>query len=405
LFGKQLASRNHFRKRRVIWIYPFPLDSVLPKRDFLEILECLERKGYSIRLVAMRTNNLFKKEKDNRIDIVTLPLGGLPLFSTLMFSFSMLIILPAYILRFKPDFVVMRPDISTINLLPLCLFQNSLSANFLLDVRSTPVETHGLRGYLQSFWFVPSMVLARDRFKGITTISPMMKTELCKKFKLSPNLVGVWPSGVSADLFDPQKWALKSKLLKEELGLSGRYIVFYHGIFTAHRGLAESIKAIKLLKPSMPSIVLFLLGTGPLNSTLKELIEANNLQQNVVIHEPVSHKDVPMYIGMSDVCIIPLPDHPYWRNQSPLKLLEYLAMEKVVIATDIPAHRLVIREKQCGVFIRSIEPSQIATSIKMVFENNSKLTEWGRIGRQIIINEYDWKKVAQELDNFFSMVQ
>lgn len=390
-------------KKKIIWLYPFALDSALPKRDFLEILHQLANNGYDIHLMAMRSKIRFRQDENVKIKIITLPLGGLPIFSTVMFAFAMALFLPIYILKFKPNFVVVRPDLSVFSILPFCI-KKLFSPKLVLDVRSTPVETHGLRGFLQTFMFSPSLALAKHSFKGITVISPMMKNELCSTYKLNPNLVGVWASGVSTELFNPEKWVEKSQLLKKKLGLADKYVVFYHGIFTANRGLAECIKAILNLKSLHPDVTLFLLGTGAMTRTLHKIVDDNDLKNNVIIHSSVPHHEVPAFIGMSDICIIPLPDHPFWRNQSPLKLLEYLAMGKVVIATDIPAHRMVIGESPCGIYINSIEPSKIAESIIYGFENRHKLFEQGRIGRQIVTREYDWTVVAEKLDDFLCSI-
>jgi glycosyltransferase involved in cell wall biosynthesis len=103
---------------------------------------------------------------------------------------------------------------------------------------------------------------------------------------------------------------------------------------------------------------------------------------------------------MCDVGIIPLPDHPYWRFQSPLKLLEYLAMEKVVILTDIPAHRAVIGEAKCGVYISAVNPTKIAGAIEYAYLNKGNLEEWGKMGRKIVKEKYTWEKVAMDLENY-----
>jgi glycosyltransferase involved in cell wall biosynthesis len=171
-------------------------------------------------------------------------------------------------------------------------------------------------------------------------------------------------------------------------------------VFSATRGLQETIRALKILKHRYSNAVLFLLGTGPIVSNLKALIQKEDLQDNVIIHNPIYHLEVPKFIGISDVCIVPLPYHPYWRFQSPLKLLEYLAMEKVVILTDIPAHRTVIGEAKCGVYISSLNPMEIAKAIEYVYLNKDSLKEWGKIGREIVKREYTWEKVAGSLEKY-----
>jgi glycosyltransferase involved in cell wall biosynthesis len=157
---------------------------------------------------------------------------------------------------------------------------------------------------------------------------------------------------------------------------------------------------MKILRPDYPNVVLFLLGTGPMVSKLKQAVQKAGLEEHVIIHDPVNYAEIPKFIEISDVCIVPLPDHPYWRFQCPLKLLEYLAMEKAVILTDIPAHRTVIGEAKCGVYVPSVNPTEIAKAIEYVCLNKDSLNEQGKIGREIVKKEYTWEKVAGSLENY-----
>jgi glycosyltransferase involved in cell wall biosynthesis len=122
------------------------------------------------------------------------------------------------------------------------------------------------------------------------------------------------------------------------------------------------------------------------------------IQKNVVVANSVEQSEVPRFISICDVGIIPLPNHPYWRFQNPLKLLEYMAMKKPVILTDIPAHRAVVDKAKCGIFIPSVEPIQIAKAIEYVYSNRQNLEEWGKGGKDIVNNQYTWKKVAKNLE-------
>ena len=159
---------------------------------------------------------------------------------------------------------------------------------------------------------------------------------------------------------------------------------------------------MKILRHKHPNTVFFLLGTGS-NVTmrlLRALICKEGLQENVIIHNPVDQSEVPKFIGISDVCIVPLPDHPFWRFQSPLKLLEYLAMEKVVVLTAIPAHQAVVGKAKCGIYVSSVEPMEIAKAIECAYFNRENLEEWGKTGRKIVKEGYTWEKVARDLENY-----
>jgi glycosyltransferase involved in cell wall biosynthesis len=317
-----------------------------------------------------------------------------------MFALVLWFFLPVYIIVSKPDFIVTEPDVTILSSIPGLFVSRFRKAKFILDVRSTPVETMGFRGFQQNLWFTASVLVAKKLFDGMTIITYLMKKEVCSKFDIDPSEVGVWTSGVSTKLFDPENCISDSKKLKRKLGLTGKFVVFYHGAFSLTRGLTETIEAIKMLIHKHPNIVFFLLGTGPNVTDLRALIRKEGLQENVIIHNPVDQSEVPKFIGMCDICIVPLPDHPFWRFQSPLKLLEYLAMEKVVILTDIPAHRAVIGKAKCGVYISSVNPMEIAKAIEYVYLNKDSLKERGKIGRKIVKREYTWEKVAGSLENY-----
>lgn len=378
---------------------PVILDLYLHKDSLLNVVRQFAELGYSSSLISMRSKHVTPNENSG-IRVISIPLRYVPIVSPLMFATALFLFLPLYIVKLKPDFVIIHPDVSILSSLPGVFISKFRKMRFVLDVRSPPVETVGFRGFLQRFWFNVSTLIAKRLFSGITVITPLMKKEICDSFYIDLGKVGVWTSGVSATLFNPENCISASRELRRRLGLSGKFIVFYHGIFTSNRGLIETIDGIKILKEKHPNVVFFLLGGGPMNPVLKEFIRKEQIRDSVIVHDPINQTEVPKFIGMCDVCIVPLPYHPYWRFQSPLKLLEYLAMEKVTIATDIPAHRSVIGGEKCGIYISSVNPREIARAIEYAYLNKERLGEWGKSGRIIINEKYTWEKVAKDLENY-----
>ncbi len=391
------------KKFRVSWVSYLNLDTDLHKTRELEILKALAEKGHATTLVATISRRYFKM-KDSRTKLISVPIRSAPLVSHVIYTAFLFFFLPIYILVSKPDFIVMDPSISVLGSIPSVLFSRFSRTKFVLDIKSTPVEVKGLSAKLAEFWFNISAVVAKMMFQGIDAVTPMMKAEVCRKFNIDRRTVGVWTNGVPISLFNPQSSLMESMKLRKEFGLTDKFVVFYHGGFSASRGLTETVEAIQIVKQKYPQVALFLLGTGPIISSLENLIKQNNLQNNVIIHNPVPYEEVPKFIGLSDVCIVPLPNISYWRFQSPLKLLEYLAMEKVVLATNIPAHRAVTRDKKCCVYLRSIDPSEIAKSIEYSCLNETKLDDWGKIGRKIVKDHYTWDKVAEEVEHYFCRI-
>ena len=75
-------------------------------------------------------------------------------------------------------------------------------------------------------------------------------------------------------------------------------------------------------------------------------------------------------------------------------------MEKPVILSDIPAHREIIKDSECGIFVSSIKPKELANKIVYTYKNRDKLLLWGSYGRTITKTKYSWDKVTEDLEQF-----
>jgi len=323
----------------------------------------------------------------------------IPVLSSIMFTVILFFELPFYVAFWSPDIVLMDVDISMIGSISSLVLSKLTRTKFLFDIRSMPVEISGFYGRIKECAYSLAIHYGREFFDGATVITSNMKSSICETYRLNPRKVGVWSSGVSTDKFKPIS-PTESNKIKSELGLDGKFVVFYHGSVSPTRGLVETVEAISLLKAKYPDIVFFLLGLGPTLNKIKILIHKLCIETSIVIHKPVHYKYVPKFIAMADVCISPLPPNPYWVFQAPLKVLEYLAMGKVVIVTDIPAHRLVIGSKICGVYVSSTNPIEIAKAIEYTYNNKTYLESWGKVGLEIIEKDYTWDKVAKKLELF-----
>jgi glycosyltransferase involved in cell wall biosynthesis len=322
-----------------------------------------------------------------------------PVVTHILYLTLLILILPFYIAVKRPDFIILEPRFGcSVLALESRLFLRGLRPKIILDIRSTPVEVHTFRRSLAALAFSSSIVVASKTFDGITLATNQMRLEICQQFQLNPKLTRVWHNGVDIDLFRPQK--SEGKQMRKKFGLSNKFVVFYHGSFRPHGGIVESIKSIEILKNDYPNIVLFLLGAGtPATLELIETMRRNEeITDRVIIHDPVDYSEVPRYIAMADVCIVPLPNIADWRYQNPLKLIEYLAMKKAVIATDIPANRALIGEEKCGLYLSSTSPEEIAKTILYAYANREILEKWGASGRLLVKEEYDWKAVARSFE-------
>jgi len=372
--------------------------------SLIEILNHLEKRGYSVTLFGTRPKNPLSTKSPN-IKTVFLPLKYAPAVSSILFNLAASIFLPFYMAFHKLDFVLFQPDITVLAAIPSKPLSKLTRTKFVLDIRSIPVETIGFQGLLQKIGFQTSVIVAKRLFSGMTIITNPMKEEICLNFRIDPAKVGVWTSGVATATFNPEAHVFDGRELRNRLGLTDKFVVFYHGALSATRGIFETVDAMRIVKAKNPGILLFMLGAGPISNQLEEFVKKEQLEKNVIIHNPVPYSEVPKYIAMSNVCISPLPSHPYWRFQSSLKLLEYMSMRKTTILTRIPAHTAVVGDAKCGIYISSTKPEKIAEAILFAYERKDQLDELGKTGRKIVTERYTWDKVSEDLDNYLEEIE
>lgn len=401
---KQTLSTRPFVQRKVVLLSFLYLDLRLDKTSRIEILSHLAELGYDVSLIAVQSEQKYQS-RNSDLHVISIPLRYVPVVSPVFFGLISFLFLPFYVIRKRPDFIIVEPSFATLGFVWKPLLSRLLKFKVILDIRTTPVGVFGFRGYLRMLQFSISVRMAKLMFDGITIITRMMKEEVCNEYNIDTRSVSVRSDGAPLSRFSCEKHVVDGSKLREKLGLTDKFVVLYHGDLGIGRGFVETVNAIAISKKKHPNIVLFLLGSGSMVPILEKLIKEKGLENNVIIHGPVEYDDVAKYIAMSNLGIVPLPDVPDWRNQCPLKLLEYLCMKKTAIITDIPAHREIVGDKKCGIYVPSCDPAEIAKAIEFAYANKEKLGEWGELGRTIVVQKYSWSKSAEDLDKYLLSIE
>ncbi len=128
--------------------------------------------------------------------------------------------------------------------------------------------------------------------------------------------------------------------IRKEYGLrSGSRVVLYCGSFEPYQGLGELIKAAPRVIEQVPDTVFLLVGDNQdnpyrLTSEGRQLVAAGRLQ--IVPRQPSGM--IPNYYDVADIMVSP---RAYGSN-IPLKVFDYMASGRPIVATDIPAHRKIL---------------------------------------------------------------
>lgn len=107
-------------------------------------------------------------------------------------------------------------------------------------------------------------------------------------------------------------------------------------------------------------------------------------------------------IADADICLLPLTDTSIGsRYTSPLKLFEYMAVGKPVVAADVPALRSVITPGVNGILAPVDEPVRLAEAINGLIADSGRAAALGQAARDSARN-YAWTSRASKLINLFT---
>jgi len=174
--------------------------------------------------------------------------------------------------------------------------------------------------------------------------------------------------------------------LRRRLGLGPRQpVVLYSGTFEEYQGLDELVAAIPAVLAEFPDAVFVLVGaepgTGPAaNGTAAALLASGALR--VIGRQP--RPAMAPYHAMADVLVSP---RSYGGNL-PLKVLDYLAAGRPIVATDLPTHRTVLNEER-AVLVRP-EAGAIAEGIIKVLRDPGRAARLADAARRYAAEHLAW---------------
>jgi glycosyltransferase involved in cell wall biosynthesis len=266
----------------------------------------------------------------------------------------------------------------------------------VLDVRTPPVEAGRLRTRAQRARFALTLRLYLRQVDAVTAISEGVRNWVSKLGGVPAESIAVWRSGCSwCDVDAPQSaWPRElSRQLRE------RFVLLYHGSLSAGRGLFEAVEAVELVRREIPSVCLVLLGAGSAAGHLKALIHRRDLQDHVVVVDPVPQGRVPEFLGVANAGVVPLPKRWEWEISSPVKLAEYVCWGLPVVLTDIQAHRIVPLDAPFAFWSRSSRPGDLAAAMLRAAQSRPKLRELGEEARAWGRDRLGWSDQLKILED------
>ena len=223
--------------------------------------------------------------------------------------------------------------------------------------------------------------------KTLITINNYLKKGLISQ-GVEADKILVAPDGVDLDKFDI---ALTKQEARAKLKLPlDKKIVLYTGHLYAWKGADVLAQAARELGQDILTVFV-----GGLDEDAKKFKEKYGHQENILILGKKQYNQIPFYLKAADVLVLPNSGkEPVSKFcTSPMKLFEYMAGGRPIVASDLPSIREILNEEN-AVLVTPDDPSALGKSIRLILGEEERAK---KIAAQALkdVQKFDWRKRAK----------
>jgi glycosyltransferase involved in cell wall biosynthesis len=222
----------------------------------------------------------------------------------------------------------------------------------------------------------------------------IVQTESCRArleelYGLDRKPVTVVRNGVDAEAFDPGAFSAARDAIRQERGWGDHVVCLYAGYLDRINGVEFLLDALpSLSEDARRRLKIVLAGRGPQEQRIRRA--AQEWPELVDFLGSVRHDEMGGVYAASDVFLIPRPPHPPAEAFLPMKLLEAMAMERVLVVSDVAAMAEVVSDGRNGLLFPKGDRAAFAAKLEAVASDIEGLREFGVQARRDVVSDYSW---------------
>ncbi len=170
----------------------------------------------------------------------------------------------------------------------------------------------------------------------------------------------------------------------------GRWIITYVGRMQYQDGVDYLIRALQHLVNDFhrTDFRCTLVGTGEALGMLQNMAEETHMKDYLLFTGWVNQSEVPQYISAGDICAAPEPSNLFNDRSTMIKIMEYMALGKPIVAFDLPEHRASAQE--AALYARPNDELDFARQINVLMEDPERRAKMGQYGFERVEQELAW---------------
>ncbi len=221
---------------------------------------------------------------------------------------------------------------------------------------------------------------------------------LALKRGFPPDRIFSAPVGADLESFSPR---VDGSAARRALGVPGDGVplVLYQGQISGANYVGQFLRAAALLAKERPEVAFAVVGGGDRLGRTKEAARTLGLGERIRFTGEVPHREVPGYIAAADVVVACFEDNPQARCKSPLKLVEYLASGKAIVASRVGEVPGMVGD--AGVLVPPADAPALAGAVEGLLDDPVRRAELGRRARERAEERFTWKRTARTLERAY----
>jgi len=232
--------------------------------------------------------------------------------------------------------------------------------------------------------------VAHRAFAATTAIVAVSEelTDYITKYSGARDKIHIIPNGINPDRFThtPPLWP----------GAADNFTVGFVGSLRPWHGLTTLIEAFAEFRRINPGARLLIVGDGPERATVAADLEKRALTGVSFLTGAVEPGAVPGWIASMDVAVAPYPKLANFYF-SPLKVYEYMAAGKAVIASRIGQLRKCIEHGVNGWHVEPGDPQSLAEALERLWRNPDLRDRLGHAAGVTVLRDHTWDSVVERI--------
>jgi len=249
-----------------------------------------------------------------------------------------------------------------------------------------------------TYWDYKKRNILMERFLSLFTHKIICCSKAVKDFvrgleRIKPAKILVIYNGVDEDRLSTFK---NASSVKAQFGIdSGDSVVGTVSSLTPHKGHKYLFQAAPMILDVLPTTKFLIVGDGILREKLEEQIKNLDLGSSVIFTG--TRKNIPDLLSAMDIFVLPSCS----REGLGISIIEAMAAEKPVVATDIGGIPEVVKNGETGLLVLPRNPEALAQAIIELLRNPKKANTMGKKGRIRFKEKFTNKRMLSEVENLY----